>query len=347
MRFRTIPLAEVPWERLDAFADRLVYQTRPWLEFLEEAKGCRPIVAEAIEGGESAGWFTGAVFERYGVRILGSPLPGWTTPYMGFNLEPGVSRGAALEALTDYAFRDLKCLHFEVVDRFLDLEEGTRLGFRAEMQPSFETDLTLSEDEIFGQMRSSVRRCIRKAEKSGVTIEEVDGDLDFAEEYYLQLLEVFEKSKTTPSYDAERVRNLIRRLHPSGKLLLLRARDEAGNKVATGIYPHLGQMGQFWGNASYRSAQSLRPNQALHWHALRRLKKAGATRFDWGGGGEYKLRYGCAPIDVPRFTRSRYKALPVLREAARATVARAHRARFWVRRTLGGGAEESADSGEE
>ena len=35
---------------------------------------------------------------RFGVRILGSPFPGWTTLSMGFNLREGVSRRAATEA---------------------------------------------------------------------------------------------------------------------------------------------------------------------------------------------------------------------------------------------------------
>lgn len=344
MRFRTVPLSAVPWEEADAFPDRLVYQTKQWLEFLEESKGVRPIVAEATDGGRRVGWFTGALFSKLGFKILGSPLPGWTTPYMGFNLPADVSRPAALEALTNYAFSDLGCMHFEIVDRFLQPEEGTALGFETTPQLSFETDLTLSEDDLFKNFKSSVRRCIRKADKSGVTVEEADGDPEFAEEYYAQLLEVFQKSRTSPSYDAERVRNLIRRLHPVGRLLLLRARDPEGRSIATGIYPFHGQMGQFWGNASYGAYQHMRPNQALHWYALRRLKAAGATRFDWGGEGEYKRRYGCFEIAVPRFTRSRNRALPILREAARRAVISAHRLRFWSRRLVSGeGADRSAD----
>ena len=43
----------------------------------------------------------------------------------------------------------------------------------------------------------------------------------------------------------------------------------------------------FWGNASWRSEQQWRPNEYLHWYALRYWKARGVTLFDWGGGGTY------------------------------------------------------------
>ena len=96
-------------------------------------------------------------------------------------------------------------------------------------------------------------------------------------------------------------------LEPSGNILLLRARDPEGRCIATGIYPGFNQIAEFWGNASFRSHQSLRPNEACHWYAMRYWKKRGATIFDWGGEGTYKEKYGCTPHRVPWFTKSRYQ----------------------------------------
>jgi len=46
-------------------------------------------LAELRDGNEVVGYFTGLTFARFGVRILGSSFPGWTTPYIGFTLLPG------------------------------------------------------------------------------------------------------------------------------------------------------------------------------------------------------------------------------------------------------------------
>ena len=143
-------------------------------------------------GGEGRlGYFTGAVVRKFGFRILGSPFPGWTTAYMGFNLLPDVPRREALAALEAFALRELRCIHLEIMDHNLSLEDGQSLGFSARALTGYRSDLTPSEDVIFAGMTSACRRCIRKSEKSGVTIEEAS-DEDFAEEYYDQLNSSFQ-----------------------------------------------------------------------------------------------------------------------------------------------------------
>ena len=82
------------------------------------------------------------------------------------------------------------------------------------------------------------------------------------------------------------------------------------------IYPGMNRVAQFWGNASFRSGQHLRPNEALNWFAQRHWKRKGAEVFDWGGGGDYKVKYGCAPVRTPRFCESKYPILFRLRQAA-------------------------------
>jgi len=64
---------------------------------------------------------------------------------------------------------------------------------------------------------------IRKAEKSDITIEHAAPG-GFAEEYYGQLLDVFGKQGMKPTYRLDRVKKLIEHIHPSGDLLLARAR---------------------------------------------------------------------------------------------------------------------------
>src|SRR5271157_5720993 len=98
------------------------------------------------------------------------------------------------------------------------------------------------------------QKCETGTEKSGATIEEAS-DEDFAEEYYDQLKDVFGKQGPVPTYDLARVRQLIKHLRPTGRLLLLRARNAEGRCIATGIYPAMNRLSHSWGNASYSKDQ--------------------------------------------------------------------------------------------
>lgn len=318
--FEPVPLAEVDWAELDRFPDRNLFQTRAWLAFLAEMQGAEPVIARLQDGSQTLGYFTGLIVQRWGLRFLGSPLPGWTTPYMGFNLAPGVPRRLAAAALPALAFHQLGCVHVELRDRWLTDADASGLGYghRRDVgfdERTFEVDLADDEDVIFGRMTSACRRAIRKAEKSGVTIEEAS-DPAFADDFYDQLRDVFLRQGLVPTYDVTRVRALIRHLQPAGMLLLLRARDAEGRCIATGIFPAFGDLMFFWGGASYRAYQHNRPNEALHWYAMRYWKARGARRYDLGGFMDYKRKYGGVEIAIPGYRRSRYAWVAAARSLA-------------------------------
>jgi CelD/BcsL family acetyltransferase involved in cellulose biosynthesis len=318
LRLERLELDRVDWPKLDAFEDRLLFQTREWLDFVQRTQDAEPIVAALLsEQGSVVGYFTGLVVRRFGVRILGSPFPGWTTSYMGFNLEEGVERRQAAEALLRFAFKTLRCLHVEFKDRrFLEPDELNGLGLDESPSVTFEVDLRPSEEEVFGHMTSACRRAIRKSEKEGVLVEEATGE-EFADEYYAQLEDVFAKQSSVPTYDVYRVRELIRALHPTGRLLLLRARSADGKGIATGIFPGLNTTAYFWGGASWREHQIVRPNEAIFWYAMRYWKARGISVLDMGGGGDYKRKYGPVELNIPSFRKSRLRGLGTLREFAR------------------------------
>lgn len=344
MKAKLLDPATVDWAKLNDFADRTIFQTREWLQFVHETQRARIVLCELTEGGDLAGYFSGLVFSRLGVPILGSSFPGWTTPYMGFNLVPGASRKAALAAIEDAAWGWLNCLHMEVSDPFFSFDDGNDLGFTCEAYASYRTDLTQTEDKLFANMDSACRRCIRKAEKSGVTIEEAH-DAAFADEYYEQLEDVFAKQGLVPTYPVGRVRALIKNLDPTGRLLLVRARDREGKCIATGIFPGFNKIAEFWGNASLRTSQSLRPNEAIHWYAMRFWKARGVEIYDWGGEGKYKEKYGCVAHGVPWFCKSRLALVSRLRSQARKMFERKQRFQGWLQnRRKGQSGAQNIDS---
>jgi len=319
MKFELLDGSQVDWDNLNKFEDRIVFQTREWMKFLAETQSATPVIAALVDASTTVGYFSGLIFRRAGIRILGSPFPGWTTQYMGFNLLSHVRRAEALRALELFAFQDLKCLHLEVSDLFSSKQEGEILGFSCELGHTLATNLTQSEETIFGRMTGACRGCIRKAEKSGVRIEEAR-DQGFAEDYYEQLIQVFARQGLVPTYGLNRVKQLIRYMLPTGNLLLLRARDPQGKCIATGIYLALNKIAVQWGNAMFRHGQHFRPNELMHWHAMKYWKQRGLQVFDWGGAsdyGRYKRKYGGQPLAYPVFRKSRFAFVGILRTGAK------------------------------
>ena len=320
LKFEIIDYSPQKWREIfNAAEERTIFQSPAWHSFLQKTQEGIPIIAALRHGTETLGYFSGMIIKRFGFKILGSPFPGWMTDYMGFNLQKGVSRRSAIRALSDMAFNRLKCIHFEVMDRFVRFEDLTDLGFQIRTYSTFEIDLKKTEERLFGDMTSACRRCIRKAGREGVTIEEAQ-DIEFAEDFYSQLEEVFGKRSLSPTYDLVRVRELIKNLLPTGQLLLLRARGPGGNCIATGIYPALNKTMHFWGGASWQKTQIFRPNEMLHWYAMRFWKKRGIETYDMGGGGAYKKKYGGAPIEVPWFGLSKYPWILAFRNFAKRAV---------------------------
>jgi CelD/BcsL family acetyltransferase involved in cellulose biosynthesis len=327
VEFQRIEPTPAQWAEMDAFPDRVIFQTQAWLRFVERTQNADPVVAAVFDRDEPVGYFTGAVFKRWGVRVLGSPFPGWTTATMGFNLRAGTDRRAVSEALAGWAFARLGCMHLELKDRQIVAPEALAgLGFSHTPTVTLEADLRPSEEEVWASLHSSRRRAVRKAEKSGVQVQEASG-VEFAAEYYAQLEEVYGRQSLRPTYDVMRVEELIRCVHPSGRLLLLRAVDADNRPLATALFPAMNGTAYFWGGASRREGQILRPNEAIFWYAMRYWKQRGMQWLDFGGGGDYKRKYGPREVWIPFFRKSRLPGLELLREGARLAAERRQRLR--------------------
>ena len=209
-------------------------------------------------------------------------------------------------------------------------------------------DLRPSEEEIWTGMKGSCRTAIRKAERSGVVIEEAS-DIEFADDCYAQLEDVFAKQSLVPPYDVERIRELIRHVHPTGRLLLLRARNPEGDCIATGIFPAMSRSMHFLVGASWRDQQRLSPNEPLMWHAIKYWKGRGVLACDLGGYMSYKRKWGGHEVHLPFLRKSHSRTVSLMRSLAQTAYAarqglrgrvRSERRRFGDRP---GGAEQRSE----
>jgi CelD/BcsL family acetyltransferase involved in cellulose biosynthesis len=304
------------WERrTQDLPDRTVFQSGAWLSFLRETQHGEPVFAALTDDTAIAGYFCGMIVRKFGIPILGSPMPGWTTAYMGMNLLDSASHQFVVESITRFAFRELGCVHLEMMDRRLTPDSVFELSCRTRLFNGFEIDLTQSEGVLMADMDGSCRRNIRKAVRCGLQIRECT-DKSFVDHYYAQLEDVFAKDGLVPTYDKKRVQALLSHLLPENKVLPLQAIDPDGNCIASMITVAANGTAFLWGSTSWRRFQHLRPNELLMWSSMQHWKSHGIRKLDMGGGGEYKRKYGGYEISVPWLRTSKYVGLESLRATA-------------------------------
>ena len=78
----------VPKEKLSNIKNEnismTVFQTYPWVNFLEKNQNIEIVVLELQKDGKAVCYFTGGVTKKFGMKILGAPFEGWLTCEMGF-----------------------------------------------------------------------------------------------------------------------------------------------------------------------------------------------------------------------------------------------------------------------
>ena len=288
---RRVDLEQCDWAAMDALADRTVFQTREWLEFVAATQGAEPVVAEVLDAGEVVGYFTGLIVQRYGVRILGSPFPGWTT---GHGLQPArgdePARGA-LAALPRFAFGELGCLHLEVQDRHLDdAEDVGGLGFDCTVFTTFEVDLDprRGRDLRAHEQRLPAGRAQGREDRG----DDRGGDGDGLRRRVL-------RAARRRLRQAVAAPDLRRRAGPRrwsapcsrhGRLLLLRARDPDGRAsppASSRRSTARRTSGAARAGATSRSSGPTRRSSGTRCATGRR---AGSTIIDMGGGGRLQAQ---------------------------------------------------------
>jgi hypothetical protein len=312
IKFECIKYEDVDWDIVDSFEDRTIFQTQKWLEFIQISHCADPVIVSIKDNNSIIGYFTGMVFKKFGLKILGSPFKGWTTAYMGFNIINGISRYEILQSFPNFVFKTLRCRYLELVDRYITEDDYRGLPYKVVKYKIQELDLTRTEEEIFAATKGVFRRNVKKSMKLGLVVEE-SSPQNFAEEYYTQLLDVFRKQNLTPTYTVDRVRTLLDLIYPTGHLLLLRARDSEKRSIATGIFIGYNQKMYFWGGASLKEYLHNRPNEAIMWYAIQYWKRKGIKWLDLGGYAHYKEKFGPDEINIPILMIAQHNSLVLLR----------------------------------
>lgn len=299
--------ADIPWDEIGAAGDGSVFRSKAWTAYVATVHGGSRVVLEVEYEGEVVGWFVGVGVRKFGLPMLGSPLPGWGTSYMGFAWSGAVDQSdrpavesAALLALRRWAVDSWRFVHLEVMVDQPPVSLLVPPAMGVAKFHSYRCDL-VDDLSMLKAMSTNGRRNLRRAELRGVRVESVPVQCahEFVDQYYSMALAVFALKGTRPAYPQRRVQQLIDAVGPTGDLLLLRAMTGSGEVAATNI-----TVGRPSGTAvllmgaSDRAYSDLRPSDAIMWESMKMWRDRGAARFDFGGGGSYKRKFGGRPVEA-------------------------------------------------
>jgi hypothetical protein len=294
-RYQFEPLAPAEaarWDELVApYESRELFHRRAWLDYLTASRGLQIRLWTIHSNGNTVGYFCGGVLQKGPFRILGSPLKGWGTNFLGPVANRGLDQGAFLKALDDLAERE----HFaavEIENPMLRADLMERAGYIGVSQPTYIVSLAASNTKtIWERINLKSRQKVRKAKRAGLVVNDVD-DPAIADEFFDQFVSVLARKKLFPPYDRTCPHLLIKYLKPTKLLFALRVSHPSAGTIATGLFPRDDKTIYFWGGASQIDTWNFSPNDLLQWTAMEMAAEAGITTYNMCGYGYFKSKFG-------------------------------------------------------
>jgi hypothetical protein len=281
------------WDDLiKPFGNRYLFHRKPWLEYLSASQNVEIRFWAIREGSETVGYFCGGIVRKGPYRILGSPLKGWCTNYMGPVLCAGFDQDAFFQAIDELARREQFAM-VEMEQPALSTGTFARHGFEAVFSPNIVLRLDPKRpDRMWERLNTRVRTKVRKARKSGLTAM-LTMDPSIADVYFEQLSkQLLTKEKVIPQYGRETPALLCKYLMPRDLLFAIDLRDAMGETVATGLFPHDEETIYGWGRSSRPEAWPSSPNELLEWSAVELAASRGLKLFNMCTSGRFSSKFG-------------------------------------------------------
>ena len=277
-----------------------VFHRNAWLEFIAGVAGATVQRWEIRRGARRIGLFPAFLLRRGPFRVVASPPPQTGAPYLG----PLVGRDDLGESLRAFitASRCVGASYVELrLDPWIEPVPLAPLGFEGETRSTFLLDLRPGKEDLWTKSLSSgCRRAVRKAEKSGIEIEE--GELRSIVDLYCRFAEgVFAKWNRPPPLGRKDYLALADLAERDGGVKVFLARHE-GAIVAAGIFPFYNGCIYYFDGASDPGAHGVRPNNLLHWNVIHWATGAGLERYDMVGAGiagVARFKRGFGPEETP------------------------------------------------
>lgn len=288
------------WNEIVAsYPSGTTFHTREWLELLQATQGATPVI-EPFEIDGHKGWHVAALIRKGPFKILGSPIPGWTTVRMGPLFDPQqVNQKQLADSIKQFAKRNRASM-IELAHELLDADAMSAAGFDRQPDGTFVVDLPDDPEALWDVFKSTARNRVRKGRKNGLTVETgVDDKL--VDDVWEKVEAIFQHQNLVVPYDRERVQQVYDRLAPIDRVAGIRVFAPDGHVAACGIFPFDHDTIYFWAGASSAEDRALVPNELMHFEIMSHAISLGLKRYDMCGGGDYKKKFGAHHVDNPHW----------------------------------------------
>ena len=283
------PLREPAWDNVIAsHRDGTCFHTTAWARVLHETYKHQPFYLQFFRSRRLA-----ALVPLMEIR---SPFTGRRGVCLPFSdlceplfFEPGVA-GFVRDRLLSFA-KQRRWRHLEIRGgRSLQLAQGPASRF-------YGHTLELSSDctEIFGRFASSMRRAIRKADRSEVNAVAVRNSQAVGDFYQLHVQT--RRRHGLPPQSASFFRNIYEHIiKPNFGFIVLAQRGS--RTIAAAIFFHFGKNAIYKYAASDKRFQEFRANNLVMWHGIQLLARIGVEKLHFGrteceNGGLRRFKLSC------------------------------------------------------
>jgi|GEM_PF-1844010 CelD/BcsL family acetyltransferase involved in cellulose biosynthesis len=320
---RLVPLDETTWDtELARHHQATLFHTSRWLNLLQRTHGVQTERLGIFAGGRLCGLFPVQQRRRGPFILMGSPVSGTATPYLG-PLVPDELLPATLTAFASLIQHRRPAIVHLGFPYAVNPALVTALGYQFYPQTTLVIPIRgRTRDDLWQGLKKSCRAHVRQAERRGVEISEAQQP-DVLEDYLRFERAVFARRGLPPPNPRQYYYELWESLRPAGQMNVFVARCE-GHIVGVqinGIYQ--GKLYGLHGAVDARYRDRCYPGNLLEWHLIAWMADHGLELYDMIGGsdpgwGQFKRSFGSVPVAMTACIDERSRLFTFARAARQA-----------------------------
>lgn len=267
--------------------DENTFCTDRWDSFLQNAFNARRHFVGIYDNEELIGFWPAYVIKKGPLKIIGSPLRGWFTPWLGPRFFQQVAEDdiksisqSAMHAFDEYVAKN----HFDYVECSslnFDDEIMRNLNYKSVNKATAILDISLPLDDLLKSFGKTCRKRIIKAEKYGCTVNDISS-INFIPQLWDMTVDVFGRRGSGPAHNHRIIKKLIETHLSSGHLFCLGVFKD-NELISIGVHAwHEKYLVDLF-RATYVRYYNYYPYHILYWDLFQRAKKKGCKYFDMMG----------------------------------------------------------------
>ena len=267
--------------------DSNVFCTERWDTFIRTTFNAKRHFIGIYDGSVLIGLWPSYALKKGPFKILGSPLRGWFTPWLGPRFFNEISENdiKALSQSALYAFDEyVEKNRFDYVEcSSLNFEDETmrNLNYQPLIKATTIIDISLPSDDLLKSFGKTCRKKIKKAEKFGCTVEDISST-DFISQLWDMTVDVFGRRGSGPVHGQSLINNMIKAHLPTGHFICLGVfKDDRLIAIGTYVWHRKYLVGLF--RATYLDCYKYYPYNILYWNLTKIAKEKGIEYYDMMG----------------------------------------------------------------